>query len=610
MQVRISIGVKLIAIISFIVIAALTTMNLVSGWFIVQDRTASVWEANASVARLAASQVSAVLDGVLIRARLLVATASGIDEAERAPLVARFFADSADIAGVASPGGFAWANPLLSGGVETLASLLEAEADRVARARSGETVVFNASQTLRAPFVGILVPMERAGAMEPVLVLASAEQLMRAVDSGDALTTVFAVNGAGGVIAHRDAEKVLSAVELGTSPIVKEMRSSSVDAGVKTFDDPGSGVKFMGAFRKTPFAGIGVVSMVEEARTFESVNAIQRRNWLLLVAAIAIAVATVYFYSKTIIVPVRALARGAVAIQNGKFDLDLKATTRDELGMLTSSFVQMGKGLAEREKLKDTFGKFVNKEIAEKVLKGDLKLGGERRRGTIFFSDIRSFTSISENLEPEQVVEFLNQYMSLMVGIINRTHGNVDKFIGDAIMAVWGIPVSYGNDAINALDAALDMRKALLEFNRDRGGPGKPIIRIGCGLNTGNVLAGQIGSNERMEYTVIGDAVNLASRIESLNKPMGTDILVSADTWEQTKDVFHFEKMLPIMVKGKAEPQATYALLGRKGDPDALTSLAAVRELLGIPAPDLSGFDPEAEEKKYKLPASPKREAK
>jgi adenylate cyclase len=260
----------------------------------------------------------------------------------------------------------------------------------------------------------------------------------------------------------------------------------------------------------------------------------------------------------------------------------------------------MGRGLEEREKLKETFGKFVNKEIAERVLKGEIKLGGERVKAAVFFSDIRSFTAISEKLEPEEVVEFLNQYMTRMVNCVNRTFGVVDKYIGDAIMAVWGAPVSKGNDCENAINGALMMRKELMEFNKGRGGPKKPIIKIGCGINFGPLLAGQIGSEERMEYTVIGDTVNLASRIESLNKPFGTDILVSMDVYNLVRSIYRFEPMQKIKVKGKTEPQQIYAILGRADDPASPKSLDELRKLLGIemtgkPAGDVG------EEVKYEI---------
>jgi adenylate cyclase len=165
---------------------------------------------------------------------------------------------------------------------------------------------------------------------------------------------------------------------------------------------------------------------------------------------------------------------------------------------------------------------------------------------------------------------------------------------------VWGAPVSYGNDTENAINGALMMRNELAGFNRGRGGVKKPVIKIGCGINSGPVLAGQIGSDERMEYTVIGDTVNFASRIESLNKPFGTDILISQDTYNQVKSTFRVEPMQKIKVKGKAEPQQIYAVLGRLDDPAAPRTLEDLRRLLGI---DILGKpeEPTGDEVKYEI---------
>jgi adenylate cyclase len=261
----------------------------------------------------------------------------------------------------------------------------------------------------------------------------------------------------------------------------------------------------------------------------------------------------------------------------------------------------MGKGLAEREKMKDAFGKFVNKDIAERILRDEIKLGGERKNAAIFFSDIRNFTAMSENLQPEEVVEFLNQYMTRMVGCVNQTQGVVDKFIGDAIMAVWGTPISHGNDTANAVECALRMRESLAEFNKMRGGAKKPVIKIGCGINYGPVLAGQIGSQDRMEYTVIGDAVNLASRVESLNKPFGTDVLISEDSYQLVKDLFVVAPMEKILVKGKKDPQQIYAVLSRKNDSKGIKTIAELRAFLGINENELEKFDSNKEEKKYEF---------
>ena len=201
--------------------------------------------------------------------------------------------------------------------------------------------------------------------------------------------------------------------------------------------------------------------------------------------------------------------------------------------------------------------------------------------------------------------------MTRMVECVNKTQGTVDKYIGDAIMAVWGTPLSSedpGTDALRCIRAALMMRHSLREFNVGRGGDKKPIIRIGCGINTGPVIAGQIGSTERMEYTVIGDAVNFASRTEALNKPLHTDILITENTYKLVKDYVLVEQMPSVTVKGKSRPVQMYAVINMPyaddipgAGKDGPKTMAEVRELLGIDAPDLGTVNLDEDEKKYKI---------
>jgi adenylate cyclase len=195
-----------------------------------------------------------------------------------------------------------------------------------------------------------------------------------------------------------------------------------------------------------------------------------------------------------------------------------------------------------------------------------------------------------------------------MVDCVEKTNGVVDKFIGDAVMAHWGTAYSAGSprkDAFNCVKAALMMRKALYYMNKERQAddPANPPIRIGCGINSGIVTAGQLGSEQRMEYTVIGDPVNLASRIEALTKPLCVDILISEDTWRLIGDLFISEEMPPVTVKGKEKPVRIFAVINFAGEEKGPQSIEDVRGLLGIDAPVLELVDVNADEKKYKIGA-------
>jgi adenylate cyclase len=215
------------------------------------------------------------------------------------------------------------------------------------------------------------------------------------------------------------------------------------------------------------------------------------------------------------------------------------------------------------------FGKYVSKEVAAEILRKttseELMLKGEKREITIMFTDIRHFTSISERMRPEGLVRFLNAYLSDMTGIIMKNKGIVDKYIGDAIMAFWGAPLDEKRHAVMACSAALDMKKSLEESKSE--------FRIGIGLNTGPAIAGNMGSSQRVNYTVIGDTVNAASRLEGLNKEYGTMIIAGEPTCNEAKQDFVFRELDLIRVKGKNIPIRIYELLGRKNEVGEKTML-------------------------------------
>jgi adenylate cyclase len=236
--------------------------------------------------------------------------------------------------------------------------------------------------------------------------------------------------------------------------------------------------------------------------------------------------------------------------------------TRDELQWLASGFNAMVDGLIERDKLRTTFGKYMTESVLQHLLSGKIELGGSTLKVTILFSDIRSFTSISERMEAHALVGLLNEYFTEMVSAVMKNNGVVDKYIGDAIMAVFGAPVPTPEDAQNAVRAAVDMRDALARLNKRLAERGAPEIRTGIGIHTGEVVAGNIGSEQRMEYTVIGDAVNLASRLESSTKELGVGIVMSDTTWELTRDVVESRAVREITVKGREQPVMTYEVLG------------------------------------------------
>jgi class 3 adenylate cyclase len=215
--------------------------------------------------------------------------------------------------------------------------------------------------------------------------------------------------------------------------------------------------------------------------------------------------------------------------------------------------------------LRDAFSKYVSKDLLEQLLhtKQELKLGGTKRDITVFFSDIRGFTTLSEKTSPEQLVHLLNEYFTAMTRIILKHGGTVDKFIGDAIMAFWNAPVEEKDHAKLACTAALEQVAALKELQKSWSERGMPLIHIGCGIHSGPAIIGNMGSEERFDYTAIGDTVNIASRLEGLTKEHEADIIISESTYEQVKDAFHCKKLGAAKVKGKEVHVVIYSLIGK-----------------------------------------------
>lgn len=267
-------------------------------------------------------------------------------------------------------------------------------------------------------------------------------------------------------------------------------------------------------------------------------------------------VMSIFTFRKSIQGPINSLIGRMERVGKGDFDCRTVVLNNDEIGKLKANFNAMLDGLVEREQIKDTFGKFVSFEIAEKLMNsGTLKLSGELINATILFSDIRDFTPLSEQMDPNSLINFLNHYFSYMVQPILDHGGVVNKFIGDAIMAIFTPAFSSEDPSNSALKAALSMRDALAKFN----GLGVyPAIGTGIGIHCGNLVAGNVGTHNRMEYTVIGDNVNIAARIESQTKLFQTDLLISENVRQQIEDgCFPGIDFIPcpsVKLKGKSQP--------------------------------------------------------
>ena len=311
----------------------------------------------------------------------------------------------------------------------------------------------------------------------------------------------------------------------------------------------------------------------------DAAKTVQKQRQAMVIAAVLTALAAALGLVLAVLVsggmtrPVRRLLEGARAVEAGHLDETLPVTSQDEIGHLTTAFNRMVEQLRHKERIRETFGKYVDPRVVEGLIDQPmLAVEGQRRVMTVLFCDVKGFTSASEGMTPQGLVKVMNRYFSAMSAPIRNYVGIIDKYIGDAIMAYWGPPFTDDADhARLASLAALDMleRVASLraEFPELLGVRSLPIsFDIRIGIATGEALVGSIGSELMMSYTVMGDTVNLASRLEGANKVYGGRVLVSAATVAGAAAVIEAREIDRVVLLGQTEPQAVFEIMGRKGE--------------------------------------------
>jgi len=255
--------------------------------------------------------------------------------------------------------------------------------------------------------------------------------------------------------------------------------------------------------------------------------------------------------------------------QEHSINLSINTITDAKDRSKASGILVVMEDISDEKRLKSTMYRYMTQELAEQLMENPdaAKMGGDRKAVSVLFSDIRSYTSLTENLKAEQVVEMLNEYFESMVDAVFDFKGTLDKYIGDCIMAVFGSPLPLDDHEWMAVQSALEMRQRLVSFNINRTEKNQDIIRIGIGINSDTVISGNIGSSKRMEFTAIGDGVNLGSRLESASKIYGTDIIISGNTYKPCASRIRARQLDYIRVKGKDQPVEVYELIGYQDDP-------------------------------------------
>lgn len=288
------------------------------------------------------------------------------------------------------------------------------------------------------------------------------------------------------------------------------------------------------------------------------------------VVGIAFSMSSAWMHGQLVVEPIKELQQVATAVADGNLNVRIGLLRADEFGPLIDEFNQMIVELREKQRLQETFGRHVGEQAALQILRRDPNLKGTEQELTVLFADLRNFTRRCATAHPQQIVTLLNLFLTEMVEIVEQRHaGMVNKFLGDGFMALFGVIDSTSTDvpgptlhhAMQAVAAAQDMIESLQKINRYLESEGQTPLAMGIGIHTGIAVVGSIGSNRRLEYTAIGDTVNVAARVESLTKIMGEPLLLTAATQKALSDPFATEQLPPQWVKGQPKPLSIYRLM-------------------------------------------------
>ena len=692
-RVKRPIGVKLVVIISFLLIVAVGGVTYAVSYFVTQDTRSNAEENNLAInSRTASDTENRINSAVSSVTMFLDLMTSAVKDDQSAKEIEKLFFDrNRDIVAVyysrAESGVLLASNKFLVTHEiekENVLAYIQQESESAEKAKNGSFEILNATPFFNSPLISLFCPATSSSGEGFVAFLYSTEGIGESFASGS-INQSFFVNNDGIALIHSDLEKMNSGADLGSLKIVQEMLSSPASNGQIPYKDE-NGDEYIGAFHKLGIGTGGVITIVKTSVILEGVKRITYRNICIMFAVVALAILIIYFFAKSLSKPLKALTEVVNEVNKGNFNTELfdelKLKRKDEIGVLERSTKN------EREIL-NMVSRLTNKGVTKAVITKKIDFDPHLKDITIFFSDIRGFTAISDGFKKRfgehsaaEIIGFLNDYMSRMVTCINKTGGIVDKFEGDAIMAVWGVLRNENldwekmseksvtrilmedahreyvkADALSAVTCCIAMRYSLMKYNKDAAAfteahkndplaKYKPHIRIGAGLNSGRATVGFMGSFDKMEFTSIGDSVNFASRAEASNKPCGTDILITQDTYDiLKKDYIRCEEnnfiikpaniyneiiveKIPVEfeVKGKGK-QHFYGVVNmpnfdiekffstenekfevdvdceRAVGPAGPKTLKEVRELLGIDTPDFEKVNLDAEENKIQVAA-------
>ncbi len=384
----------------------------------------------------------------------------------------------------------------------------------------------------------------------------------------------FIISGTGTFVTHINPDYIMRE---SIFSLAEDLHDNALRETGRTMLKKGSGLVHIGsaltgeeailAHARIPSPGWALGAVFSKRELEQEMVSLNRAMIGLAAVGVALLLIPSVLISRSISKPLRQMAEASHRVENGDLDIDLSnINSHDEVGQLAKSLTDMSRGLRERDFIRDTFGRYLTKEVVKRILESQdgLKLGGESREISMIMSDLRGFTALTSTMRPEDVIKFLNRYLSNMVDILIELRGTIDEIIGDGILAFFGAPEPAEDHPARAVACALKMQNAMDEMNRRNEEEGLPHLEMGVAVNTGSVVVGNIGSEKRSKYGAVGSQVNITGRIESFTT--GGQVLISQSTYDKLQDLLEIKNVLEVEVKGIHGKVNIYEVSGIRGD--------------------------------------------
>ena len=530
-------GIKLALIVALILLGAMWTITALMGFMVSTEFVRTAREANFAFNNRAASGIEDRFYKVRSEALLLLDMSAGMGE--NIPQLRQirniFFERNPNIAAVILPGVQEIINqPFFANNEippDALSAWLARETTTIERARVGEPVIRNVSPEVGINLLALFYPWQNTGLEEAAVIFFSPQSLSEITGAGPSTTIV--VNDEGDVLIHPDFNQVLAGANISASPLFDALWKAQSESVNISFSEGGN--RYVGAGQQISIASAAVFSTMEYSLINEQITAVSRRNILLSVTVLFLTVLVTWFFSRTVTTPIKKLTAAAGRLETGRLELgdlslDLESKSRDELGILTEHFINMGRGLGRWAEIQNLVGRYNNREITDKAMEGGINLSGEYLDLVVLSAEFVTFSRDFGKQEAAESLELLNFFIAKLADCVEKNGGLVDKLIGSRVIALWGLPApspDMGEEVMNSIRSVLAMRAALWELNTERESQGKDPLRMSCGIHTGKVLAGCIGSGAFHEYSVSGKIIDDAVRCGNTNLITDTDIMIT-----------------------------------------------------------------------------------